>query len=51
MFRLKITDMRILAKIYSFRLNDLPDRKDARDNLSYNFYGEQLEFITKICVC
>ena len=49
MFKLKITDMRILAKIYSFWLNDLPDRNVARDNLSYNFYGEQL--ITKICVC
>ena len=43
MFRLKIIVMVIFTEIYSFRLNVV------WDNLSSNFYEEQIEFITKIC--
>ena len=42
MFRLKIIVMAIFTEIYSFRLNVV------WDNLSSNFYGEQIEFIAKI---
>ena len=42
MFRLKVTVMAKVTEIYSFRLNVV------RDNLSSNFYGEQIEFIAKI---
>ena len=51
MFRLKITVMVIFTEIYSFRLNIVRDTNVVWDNLSSNFYGEQIEFITKICVC
>ena len=55
MFRLKIKVMvifmAIFAEIYSFRLNVVWDTNVLRENLSCNFYGEQTEFITKICVC
>ena len=57
MFRLKITVLTIFTEIYSFGLNVERDTNVAQDtkclwdNLSSNFYGEQIEFITKICVC
>ena len=41
--------MEIFTEIYSFRLNVVRDTNVVRDNLS-NFYGEQIEFITKICL-
>ena len=52
----KITVMRIFTKIYSSRLNVVWDTNFAqgtnviRDNLSSNFCGEQIKFITKICL-
>ena len=53
MFRLKIAIMGIFTEIYSFGLNVVWDTKCCTGsyNLSSNFYGEQIEFITKICVC
>ena len=57
MFRLKNTVMEIFTEIHYFRLNVVWDTNvvhDANvvwDNLSSNFCGEQIEFITKICVC
>ena len=57
MFRLKITVLEIFTEIYSFMLNFVRDANVARDtnvvrdNLSSSFCGEQIEFITKICVC
>ena len=50
MFRLKITVMVIFTEIYSFRLNIVRDTNVVWDNLSSNFYGEQIEFIPKICL-
>ena len=52
----KITVMRIFTKIYSSRLNVVWDTNFAqgtnviRDNLSSNFCGEQIKFITKTCL-
>ena len=57
MFKLKIIIMGIFTEIYSFGLNVARDTNVVRtqnvtwENLSFNFYGEQIEFITKICVC
>ena len=57
MFRLKITVLEIFTEIYSFMLDFVRDANVARDtnvvrdNLSSSFCGEQIEFITKICVC
>ena len=49
MFSLKTTVMAIFTEIYSFSLNAVRDTNVVRDNLSPNFDGEQIEFITKIC--
>ena len=49
--------MGTFTEIYSFRLNVVQDTnavQDANvicDNLSFSFCAEQIEFITKICVC
>ena len=49
--------MEIFTEIYYFRFNVawnanvVPDTNVVWDNLSFNFCGEQIEFITKICVC
>ena len=57
MFRLKITVLEIFTEIYSFMLDFVRDANVARDtnvvrdNLSSSFSGEQINFITKICVC
>ena len=57
MFRLKITVLEIFTEIYSFMLDFVRDANVARDtnvvrdNLSSSFSGEQIKFITKICVC
>ena len=56
MFRLQIIVVAILTDMYSFRLNVLrdtnvvQDTKFHRGNLLSNFYGEQIEFITKMYV-
>ena len=48
--------MEILIEIYSFSLNVVrdanvvQDTNVVRDNLQFNFCGNQIEFITKICV-
>ena len=43
--------MEIFTEIYFVRLNVMQDTNVVRDNLSSIFCGEQIEFITKICVC
>ena len=55
--------MEIFTEIYSFRLNVVQDTNVVQDknvaqdtnvvwdNLLCNFWGEQIEFITKICIC
>ena len=51
MFRLKITVTAKFTEMYSSSLNVLWDTNVVWDNLLSNFYREQIEFITKICVC
>ena len=57
MFMLELAVMAIFTEIHSFRLNVIQDKmlygtqNVVQDNLSSNLYGEQIEFITKICAC
>ena len=46
-----MTVMEIFTEVYSFGLNVLWGTNVLQDNLSSIFCGEQIEFITKICVC
>ena len=49
--------MEIYTEIYSFRLHVVRDMYVVQDtnvmqhNLSFSFCREQIEFLTKICVC
>ena len=49
--------MEIFTEIYYFRLNAIQDRNTVRNTKCctgqyfIQFYREQIEFITKICVC
>ena len=57
MFKLQITVMAKFTEIYPLRLNIVRKTNVIQkqnvlwDNLISNFYGEQIEFITKISVC
>ena len=57
MFKLQITVMAKFTEIYTLRLNVVRETNVIQkqnvlwDNLISNFYGEQIEFITKIHVC
>ena len=43
--------MGIFTEIYCLRLNIVQDANVLRVNLSSNFCGEQIEFITKMYLC